>query len=58
MLLYCNLLHIQYAQRLLRLNWRRQELSMNAPRGIHVGQQVYFVVQISYHRQVSAAIFD
>lgn len=30
----------------------------NAPRGIHMGLQVYFVVQISYHRQVSTAVFD
>lgn len=57
-LLCCNLLHIQYVHILLRLNWRRQELTMNAPGGIHVGLQVYFAVQISYHRQVSTAVFD
>lgn len=57
-LLCCNLLHIQYVQFLLRLKWKRWELTMNAPMGIHVGLQVYFVLQISYHRQVSTAVFD
>lgn len=31
---------------------------MNAPKRIPVWLWVYFVVQISYHRQVSAAVFD
>lgn len=50
--------HTQSVQLLLRLNWKRQELPMSAPRGFHVGLQVYFVVRISYHRQVSTAVFD
>lgn len=31
---------------------------MKAPMGILVGPQVYFVVQISYHGQVTTAVFD
>lgn len=49
---------VEYEQGPLRLNWKRQQHTMTAPRGIHVGQQVYCAVQISYHRQVSAAVFD